>query len=90
MVENNDEIYVELVPFYYVYGYVGHTGEFPLTRPLTVQQAIAIAGGLSQLGTDWRVKIKRQTSNGQTMEVPASLDDEVKPSDTIIVNERLF
>ena len=89
-VENNDEIFVELTPFYYVYGYVGHTGEFPLTRPLTVQQAIAIAGGLSQLGTDWRVKIKRQSSNGQTMEVPASLDDEVKPSDTIIVNERLF
>ena len=89
-VQNNDEIYVELVPFYYVYGYVGKTGEFPLTRPITVQQAIAIAGGLSQLGTDWRLKIKRKSGGGQTVEVPATLDDDVLPNDTIIVNERLF
>ena len=89
-VQNNDEIYVELVPFYYVYGYVGKTGEFPLTRPLTVQQAIAIAGGLTPLGTDWRLKVKRRAADGQTMEMPASLDDEVQPNDTIVVNERLF
>jgi polysaccharide biosynthesis/export protein len=89
-IHNNDEIYVDLVPFYYMYGYVGHTGEFPLTRPLTVQQAIAIAGGLAGLGADWRIKIKRRSADGQTMEVPASLDDEVQPSDTIVVNERIF
>ena len=90
LVENNDEIYVDLAPFYYVYGFVGKTGEFQLTRPLTVQQAIAIAGGLGQLGSDWRLKIKRRTADGQTEEVPASLDDQVRPNDTIIVNERLF
>lgn len=89
-VRDNDEIYVALAPFYYVYGYVGRTGEFQLTRPITVQQAIAIAGGLSQLGTDWRLKIKRRAANGETEEVPASLDDQVEPNDTIIVNERLF
>ena len=90
LVQNNDEIYVDLVPFYYVYGYVGHTGQFPLTQALTVQQAIAIAGGLAPLGTDSRMKIKRKQADGQTEEVPASLDDEVEPDDTIIVNERLF
>ncbi len=90
MVENNDEIFVDLAPFYYVYGYVGRTGEFQLTRPITVQQAIAIAGGLSQLGSDWRLKIKRRTADGQTEEVPATLDDQVQANDTIIVNERLF
>jgi polysaccharide export outer membrane protein len=89
-VQNNDEIFVELAPFYYVYGYVGKTGEFPLTRPITVQQAIAIAGGLAPLGTDWRLKIKRKSGGGQTVEMPASLDDDVLPNDTIIVNERLF
>ena len=46
-IQNNDEIYVDQSPFYYVYGYVGHTGEFPLLRPLTVQQALSIAGGIS-------------------------------------------
>lgn len=90
LVQNNDEIFVDLAPFYYVYGFVGHTGQFPLTQALTVQQAIAIAGGLAALGTDSRMKIKRKTADGQTEEVPASLDDEVEPNDTIIVNERLF
>jgi polysaccharide export outer membrane protein len=90
IVQDNDEIFVALAPFYYVYGYVSHTGEFQLTRPITVQQAIAIAGGLQTLGTDWRLKIKRRQANGETEEVPASLDDQVEPNDTIIVNERLF
>ena len=36
------------------------------------------------------MKIKRKQADGQTEEVPASLDDEVEPDDTIIVNERLF
>ncbi len=89
-IQNGDEIYVDLVPFYYVYGYVGHTGEFPLTRPLTVQEAIAIAGGLAPLGSDWRIKIKRKQADGQTMEIPASLDDEIEPRDMIVVNERIF
>ena len=44
----------------------------------------------AQLGTDWRLKIKRKAADGQTEEVPASLDDQVQPNDTIIVNERLF
>jgi polysaccharide biosynthesis/export protein len=89
-IANNDEIFVDLAPFYYIYGYVGHTGEFPLTRPLTVQEAIAIGGGLSPLGSDWRIRIKRKAANGQTMEVPASLDDQVQGGDIIVVNERIF
>lgn len=90
LIQNNDEIYVDLVPFYYIYGYVNKTGEFPLLRPITVEQAIAIGGGLSPLGSEWRIRIKRKAGNGQTVEVPASLDDQVEPNDTIVVNERIF
>jgi len=90
LIRNNDEIYVDLAPFYYVYGFVGHAGEFPLIRPLTVQQALAIAGGVAPLGSEWRMFIKRKQADGQTMEVPASLDDQVQPNDTIVVNERIF
>ena len=89
-VANNDEVFVDLAPFYYLYGYVGHTGEFPLVRPITVQQAISIGGGLATLGSEWRIKIKRMSGNGQTYEVPASLDDQVEAGDTIIVSERIF
>ncbi len=90
VIANNDEIFVDLAPFYYLYGYVGHPGEFTLTRPLTVQEAISIGGGLASLGSDWRIRIKRKAANGQTMEVPASLDDQVEAGDIIVVNERIF
>ena len=90
LVQNNDEIFVDLAPFFYLYGYVNKTGEFPLVRPLTVQQAIAIGGGVAPLGSEWRIRIKRKSANGETMEVPASLDDQVQPSDTIVVYERIF
>jgi polysaccharide biosynthesis/export protein len=89
-IANNDEVFVDLAPFYYLYGYVGHTGEFPLLRPLTVQQAISIGGGLQILGSEWRIRVKRMSGNGQTYEVPASLDDQVEAGDTIIVSERIF
>ena len=90
LIANNDEIFVDLAPFYYIYGYVGKPGEFPLTRPLTVQEAISIGGGLSQLGTEWRIRIKRKAADGQTIDVPASLDDQVEGGDIIVVNERIF
>jgi len=89
-IANNDEIFADLAPFYYLYGYVGRPGEFPLLRPITVQQAISIGGGLALLGSDWRIRIKRKSGNGQTYEVPASLDDQVEAGDTIIVGERIF
>ena len=89
-IANNDEVFVDLAPFFYLYGYVNRTGEFPLERPITVQQAISIGGGLALLGSEWRIRIKRMSGNGQTYEVPASLDDQVEAGDTIIVSERIF
>jgi polysaccharide export outer membrane protein len=89
-IANNDEVFADLAPFYYLYGYVNKTGEYPLLRPLTVEQAISIGGGLALLGTEWRIRIKRMSGNGQTYEVPASLDDQVEGGDTIIVSERIF
>src|ERR1700690_1515243 len=89
-IANNDEVFVDLAPFYYIYGYVGKAGEYPLLRPITVQQAISIGGGLGTLGSEGRIKIKRKSGNGETYEVPASLDDQVEAGDTIIVSERIF
>ena len=76
-IANNDEVFVDLAPYDDIYGYVGKAGEYPLLRPITVQQAISIGGGLAVLGSEWRIKIKRKSGNGQTYEVPASLDDQV-------------
>jgi polysaccharide biosynthesis/export protein len=55
-----------------------------------VRQAIALAGGVGPLGSDWwRLKIRR-TTNGVVEEITAGLDDYIIPNDTIVVNERIF
>jgi len=87
---NNDEIYVDEAPFFYLYGFVNRTGQYPLLRTMTVQQALATGGGVGPLGSDWRIRIKRRQEDGTMMEIPASLDDLVQPNDTIVVNERIF
>ena len=89
-VQNNDEVYVELGPVFYLYGFVRRAGEYPLIHPLTVQQALAAGGGVSDLGSDWRIQIRRRLFDGTMQDVSATLDDEVQPSDTIVVNERIF
>lgn len=89
-VRNNDEVYVEPGAVYYLYGYVNKPGEFPLSRQFTVQQAIAAGGGIAPLGSDWRIELKRRLPDGRITDQPVSLDDQIQPNDTIIVNERLF
>ena len=89
-IANRDEIFVDLAPFFYLYGSVNLPGQFPLLRPITVQQALAIGGGLTPLGAQGRIRIKRKSGNGQTYEIPASFDDQVEAGDTIIVPRRIF
>jgi polysaccharide export outer membrane protein len=91
VLNNNDTIYVEQGAIYYLYGYVNRPGQFPLNREnMTIRQAIAEGGGISQLGTDWwRLRIRRQV-HGAIEEITPELDDLVEPNDIIIVNERIF
>lgn len=89
MVANGDQIYIEEAPVFYMYGYVNRPGVYPLLRPITVQQALASGGGMSELGSEWRIDIKRQRNGG--IEVfSANLDEIVMPNDTIVVKERFF
>ncbi|ACB94485.1 polysaccharide biosynthesis/export family protein [Beijerinckia indica] len=87
---NNDNIVVEAAPVYFLYGFVGRAGQYPYKPGLSVQQALAIGGGISDLGSDWRIEVKRRLNDGTVLEAPVTLDDIVEANDTIIVNERWF
>lgn len=89
-VRNNDELYVPEAPVYYLYGYVNKPGAYLLKHQLTVQQALAAGGGLSTLGSEGRIKVKRRGADGKIVETSIDLEDDVQPQDTIAVGERLF
>jgi protein involved in polysaccharide export with SLBB domain len=54
-----------------------------------VQQAIALAGGLTERGSDRRIKATRFTK-GKSVDVSLKLEDTVQAGDTITVDQRFF
>jgi polysaccharide export outer membrane protein len=56
---------------------------------MTVQQAIAEAGGLTERGSNRGIKITRKV-NGKDVEIDARMSDLVHPNDTIKVRQRLI
>ena len=89
-VENGDEIFVKEPTVFFLYGYVGKPGRYPLLDSTSVQEALAAGGGVTEMGSDWRIEVKRRRENGELIEKSISLDEFVHPNDIIIVNERIF
>ena len=70
-------------------GFVKTPGSFVLRRGMTVQQAIAEAGGLTERGSTRRIKITRNV-NGKDVDVDARMSDLIRANDTIKVPQRLI
>jgi polysaccharide export outer membrane protein len=90
VVNNNDIIYVDRAPQLYIYGEVQHPGVARLERGMTVLQALAQAGGLTQRGTDRGLKIHRRDASGATRIIQPNMNDMVERDDVIYVKESLF
>ena len=82
---------VEVINYrpYYILGEVGRPGEYPYTSGLTVQNAVAAAGGFSYRANKRVVYIKSMDSSQEVAYdlTPATV---VKPGDTIRIGERIF
>jgi polysaccharide export outer membrane protein len=89
ILQDGDTIFVPTAEKFYVMGLVKQPGNFVLQPGMTVRQAIATAGGLSDRGSDRRIKIIRKV-NGKDIEIDAKLSDPVLPNDTIRVGPRLI
>ena len=87
--QDGDFILVPKARTFFITGQVQHPGEFVLEPGTTVQQAIALAGGLTDRGSDRRVKATRIVKS-KSVEVSLRLEDNVLPGDTITVVQRFF
>ena len=74
----------------YVTGAVRNQGAIVYEPGMTVQQAIALAGGLTDRGSDRRIKADRVMANGKTEEVSLRLEDKVQPNDTLKIANKIF
>lgn len=87
---NDDVLYVERAPRFYIYGEVQRPGAYRLERDMTVQQALSVGGGLSPRGTERGMRIKRRDEKGVLREIEAKHDDLIQVNDVVYVKESLF
>ena len=73
----------------FVMGEVGAAGQYSYVPGLTVQKAVAMAGGYSPRANQTSVDITRDIS-GKVITGRVSTSDPLLPGDTVYVRERLF
>ena len=86
---DGDILNVPKARMFYVSGNVRNGGTFVLDPGMTVQQALALAGGLTERGSDRRITASRLVK-GKLTTVDLKLDDKVLADDVINVGQRLF
>ncbi len=74
---------------FFVMGEVQTAGQYTYVPGMTVQNAIAIAGGFSARANRTNVDITRQI-NGKVLTGRVPITDPILPSDTIHIRERVF
>lgn len=89
VLQDGDIINVPSAQHFYITGMVRNPGTFVLDPGISVQQAIALAGGLNDRGSDRRIKISRIV-NGKLTEIGVDLEDTIQPGDTITISGRFF
>ena len=74
---------------FFILGEVRSAGQYPYVSGMTVETAVAIAGGYSERANERRVKITRRI-DGLVEVLEAPSDYVVQPGDTVYVYERFF
>ena len=90
VVLNGDTVWVDRQPIVYIYGEVQRPGPLRLERGMTVMQALATGGGLTQRGTEKGLRLHRKSADGKVGVVQPKLDDKVQDGDVVYVRESLF
>ena len=87
--QDGDIINVPIAQRFFISGFVKNTGYYVLDSGTTVSQAIVLAGGLTERGSDRRIKVGRMVK-GKMVDLPAELTDKVLPNDEIKIPSRIF
>ena len=90
LLQNEDVVWVDRAPTIFVYGEVQRPGTFRLERGLTVLQALATAGGVTQRGTEKGIRVHRRGADGKVQISQPTMDDQLRDGDVVYVRESLF
>jgi polysaccharide export outer membrane protein len=74
---------------FFILGEVTYPGQYPYVPNMTVETAVAIAGGFTPRAYRWDVKVARN-QGGQAYRISVPLTYALRPGDTITIDERWF
>lgn len=85
------DVAIEVQTFrpFFIHGEINNAGQYEYVNGLTVQTAIAIAGGFSARANKQVAVITRQI-NGEIQHGKVDLNTPIRPGDTVTIKERLF
>jgi polysaccharide export outer membrane protein len=86
---DGDTVFVPIQERVSVTGNVRNPGAYPFDDGMTVFEAIGLAGGVSDKGSNSRISVKRMI-DGKLKEIDVKQNDIVKPGDQVYVKARLL
>ena len=89
VLQDGDLLNVAKAQTFFITGQVKNSSSYVLEPGMTVEQAIAMAGGLTERGSDRRIRVTRSVK-GIRVTISLSLSDLVQPGDTITIQQRIF
>lgn len=90
LVAGGDVLYVNRAPVFYIYGEAQRSGSYRIERNMTIQQALAQAGGPTMRGTEERIRVHRRMPGGEITRLSLGAHEPVLADDVIYVRESLF
>lgn len=86
-VGDGDKIFIPRAPVFYIYGQVKGPGAFRLYPGMTAEQALASAGGVTEMGKASSLR-KRDSKSGKMTSV--ELEEKIIANEVLFVPERIF
>ncbi len=90
LLADGDVIWVDRQPQIYIYGEVQRPGAIRLERNMTLMQALASVGGVTQRGTEKGLKVNRRDAKGEVRVIDPKMNDYLQANDVVYVRESLF
>lgn len=90
LLQNGDVVWVDRSPTIYVYGEVQRPGPLRLERNMSVMQALASAGGITQRGTERGLRVNRRDADGKMRTLEPQMTDILRPDDVVFIRESIF
>jgi polysaccharide biosynthesis/export protein len=88
--QNGDVVWVDRAPMIFMYGEVQRPGSMRLERGMTVMQALASAGGLTQRGTERGLRVHRRDAQGTVRVIEPAMTDKLQVDDIVYIRESVF